>query len=223
MRTGRLFDILNMPAAVLGVLFVVVVVNIFLYSATPPRREPRRLPSLRRPSKDQGLQDPKRGRYPRIPGPRPPPGRDPHRSERPCQRYCERYLLSVARSRVPRAQSEPSRPFLPFMVPGSLWTKYLSGHGYHVPVGAPDADEQEDILDYPRAVDLVGVGRVTFPGPDFRYPPTRPVRGRYVLTPVPGSALSEPALPLTVVPIFLQPRSLPAPAQSQSGPGRSEK
>jgi hypothetical protein len=30
-RTGRLFDILNMPIAVLGVLFVVVAVNAFLY------------------------------------------------------------------------------------------------------------------------------------------------------------------------------------------------
>ena len=30
-RTGRLFDILNMPMLVLGVLFVVVAVNIFLY------------------------------------------------------------------------------------------------------------------------------------------------------------------------------------------------
>jgi hypothetical protein len=30
-RTGRLFDILNMPIAVLGVLFVVVAVNVFLY------------------------------------------------------------------------------------------------------------------------------------------------------------------------------------------------
>jgi hypothetical protein len=46
MRTGRLFDILNMPAAVLGVLFVVVVVNVFLYfgysakTRTPPPAEP---------------------------------------------------------------------------------------------------------------------------------------------------------------------------------------
>jgi hypothetical protein len=46
MRTGRLFDILNMPAAVLGVLFVVVVVNVFLYfgysakTLTPPPAEP---------------------------------------------------------------------------------------------------------------------------------------------------------------------------------------
>jgi hypothetical protein len=30
-RTGRLFDILNMPITVLGVLFVVVAVNVFLY------------------------------------------------------------------------------------------------------------------------------------------------------------------------------------------------
>ena len=46
MRTGRLFDILNMPAAALGVLFVVVVVNVFLYfgytakTRTPPAAEP---------------------------------------------------------------------------------------------------------------------------------------------------------------------------------------
>ena len=46
MRTGRLFDILNMPAAALGVLFVVVVVNVFLYfgysakTRTPPPAEP---------------------------------------------------------------------------------------------------------------------------------------------------------------------------------------
>ena len=46
MRTGRLFDILNMPAAVLGVLFVVVVVNVFLYfgysakTRPPPPAEP---------------------------------------------------------------------------------------------------------------------------------------------------------------------------------------
>jgi hypothetical protein len=30
-RTGRFFDILNMPIAALGVFFVVVVVNLFLY------------------------------------------------------------------------------------------------------------------------------------------------------------------------------------------------
>jgi hypothetical protein len=30
-RTGRLFEILNMPIVVLGVLFVVVAVNVFLY------------------------------------------------------------------------------------------------------------------------------------------------------------------------------------------------
>jgi hypothetical protein len=41
-RTGRLFDILNLPAAALGVLIVVVVVNVFLYfgysakTRTPP-------------------------------------------------------------------------------------------------------------------------------------------------------------------------------------------
>ena len=46
MRTGRLFEILNMPAAALGVLFVVVVVNVFLYfgysakTRTPPPAEP---------------------------------------------------------------------------------------------------------------------------------------------------------------------------------------
>jgi len=30
-QTGRLFDVLNMPIAVLGVLLVVVAVNVFLY------------------------------------------------------------------------------------------------------------------------------------------------------------------------------------------------
>ena len=39
-RTSRLFDILNMPIVVLGVLFVVVAINVFLYvgyaSETPP-------------------------------------------------------------------------------------------------------------------------------------------------------------------------------------------
>jgi hypothetical protein len=45
-RTGRLFDILNAPIAVLGVLFVVVAVNVFLYfgyyssrTPTPPSAE----------------------------------------------------------------------------------------------------------------------------------------------------------------------------------------
>ena len=60
MRTGRLFDILNMPAAVLGVLFVVVVVNVFLYfgysakTRTPPPAEPSTT------IESQSVQDPKR-------------------------------------------------------------------------------------------------------------------------------------------------------------------
>jgi hypothetical protein len=40
---GRLFDILNMPIAVLGVLFVVVAVNVFLYfgySSKTPTPQP---------------------------------------------------------------------------------------------------------------------------------------------------------------------------------------
>lgn len=44
-RTGRFFDILNMPIAVLGVLFVVVAVNLFLYFGYYSSKTPTPLPA----------------------------------------------------------------------------------------------------------------------------------------------------------------------------------
>ena len=44
-RTGRFFDILNMPIAVLGVLFVVVAVNLFLYFGYYSPKTPTSLPA----------------------------------------------------------------------------------------------------------------------------------------------------------------------------------
>lgn len=44
-RTGRFFDILNMPIAVLGVLFVVVAVNLFLYFGYYASKTPTPLPA----------------------------------------------------------------------------------------------------------------------------------------------------------------------------------
>jgi hypothetical protein len=44
-RTGRLFDILNMPITVLGVLFVVVAVNVFLYFGNYSSNTPDALPA----------------------------------------------------------------------------------------------------------------------------------------------------------------------------------
>jgi len=47
MRMNRFFDILNTPIAVLGVSFVVVVVNVFLYFGYYSTKTPTALPTER--------------------------------------------------------------------------------------------------------------------------------------------------------------------------------
>lgn len=69
-RTGRFFDILNMPIAVLGVLFVVVAVNLFLYFGYYSSKTPTQLPAENAsPSTNIGRPEragPKEGTIPEV-------------------------------------------------------------------------------------------------------------------------------------------------------------
>ncbi len=69
--TGRLFDILNMPITVLGVLFVVAAVNVFLYFGYSSSTTPTPLPAEHKGPSTKNIErteraGPKEGTLPEV-------------------------------------------------------------------------------------------------------------------------------------------------------------
>ena len=125
-----------MPIVVLGVLFVVVAVNVFLYfgysseTPTPPPAEPSTtIETPERTGPEDG--NATRGDAAREDQARDhPPEHDPHRSSAPASATASAYLLSVAQSRILRAPRETSRPFVPSTRTPRLWTTYPSENAF---------------------------------------------------------------------------------------------